>query len=170
MSHQVSTERNEEIDPRRCEHVREDGSHCKGWKVKGRAYCAGHSGIGIAADPKSFARTASAESARARSERAEVRREAAEGGLRAVLGRKLEQHANELADRLMDIVREGSDADALRAIEAMSNRVLGRPTEHVEVADVRLPKSVEDIRAMSPEERRAALRELNARLRTGTDD
>lgn len=47
-----------EIDPRHCEHFYGDGRRCKGWKVSGRSYCAGHSGLGVAASPQAAAAAA----------------------------------------------------------------------------------------------------------------
>ena len=167
----------ENVDPhaeKRCTHVKPDGTRCKGWRAKGADLCPGHlNGFGRGgADP----REAASRSAEVRREAAEDRSEAAavaRMGLQertaAFLARDDVQRA--LEQRWLDILENGSDADAIRLHAQLADRVFGRPTERVEVDDVRVPASVEEIRAMSPEERRAALRELNARLaRTGTED
>ncbi len=60
----------------------------------------------------------------------------------------------------LDIIMNGSDADALRAIEAMESRIYGKPTERVETSTV--PSTLEEVRSMSREERRAVLARLEA--------
>jgi hypothetical protein len=65
----------------------------------------------------------------------------------------------------LTIVEHGGDADALRAIEAMLSRVCGRPTERVETVEVREPETVEQLRAMSVDERAALIRPLQAQGR-----
>lgn len=74
----------------------------------------------------------------------------------------LERRAEEIEARLGDIITHGSDADALRAIEAWLSRVHGRPTEHT-VVEAPEPESLQELRRMSSAERRALL----ARLDTG---
>jgi hypothetical protein len=69
-------------------------------------------------------------------------------------------HGAELAARLLDIVRNGSDADALRAIEALNSRVLGRPTERVEVDAAERPRTMDELRKLTHEQRQALLLEL----------
>lgn len=44
----------------------------------------------------------------------------------------LEANATEIEARLLAIVRDGADSDALRAISDWINRVHGRPTERLE--------------------------------------
>jgi hypothetical protein len=65
-----------------------------------------------------------------------------------------------LPARLLDIVRNGSDADALRAIEALNSRVLGRPTERVEVDAAERPRTMDELRKLTHEQRQALLLEL----------
>jgi hypothetical protein len=60
------------------------------------------------------------------------------------------------------VIQFGTDADALRAIESWLSRVYGRPTERVEVDDVREPESYAELRAMSEAERLALAHRLEA--------
>jgi hypothetical protein len=57
------------------------------------------------------------------------------------------------AARLDRIARDGDDTAALRAIEALNNRVLGRPKETVETQTRGPHPDLEKIRNMSQEER-----------------
>jgi hypothetical protein len=61
-----------------------------------------------------------------------------------------------IVTRLMAIVTGGSDADALRAAEALMSRVYGRPTERVETT-VKRPQTAEDVEAISDAELEAYL-------------
>jgi hypothetical protein len=65
------------------------------------------------------------------------------------------------------VVRDGSDADALRAIESMLARVYGKSKETVEVSAVKEPETLEALRAMSREECKALLRQLEEQGRLG---
>lgn len=174
--HREEGKTEEAVDERRCAHVKDDGTRCKGWKVKGADLCAGHlNGFGRGgADPREAA-SRSAEVRKASADARSEARERAAGTLQdrtaAFLARDDVQRA--LERRWMDILDNGSDSDAIRLHAQLSDRVFGRPTERVEVEDVTLPSSIADIDAMTPEQRRAALREMTKRLeqrRTGTDD
>ena len=147
------------VDPRRCTHVKDDGTRCKGWKMSGSDFCAGHTlGFGRGSDP----REAASKSAAVRKGHAQARSEALQAARRRpqdVYRAALVEHAEELAARLLDIARNGSDSDALRAVEALNSRVLGRPTERVEV-QAEVPETVEALRRMSSAERMALLGQL----------
>lgn len=94
----------------------------------------------------------------AKREQAARRREAAERaklGLQAMLAEELERQAAEIVARLLGILRAGSDADALRAADLVLSRVYGRPVQPV--ASTTPPSTAEEVRAMTPEERRALL-------------
>lgn len=149
-----------EEDERHCEHIREDGSRCKGWKAKdGSGLCAGHSsGFGRGgADP----REAASRSAEARRGIADARSEARKLGLRDLLASRLEARADVIVSRLMNIVETGTDADALRAVDAMLSRVYGRPKESIEVAAVQAePETVQALRAMTVQQRADLIRSL----------
>lgn len=100
-------------------------------------------------------------SKRARSERAEARTatvENARKGLKALMAERLEAQADALVTRLLDIVEHGSDADALRAADTLMSRVYGRPVQPTEdLTPSAVPTTAAEVRAMSPEERRALL-------------
>lgn len=151
LGHDNSQGEEETVDPRRCSHLKGDGSRCKAWKVKGEPYCAGHLGLG-----KLDAKGAAAVSAKARQRTAEVRPKTYKQALQAAW----EQHAERIVARRLDIIDNGSDADALRAIEAMESRIYGKPKETVE--QVTTPRTVEALSAMTPEERRQLLIQLEA--------
>ena len=140
-------------DDRRCTEVGRDGERCKAWAVKGaeRQLCAGHAGLGVAASPDA-ARAAQKVATRRRREVAEERPRS----YRETLQRAWEENAADVVARRMEIIRNGSDADALRAIEAMENRIYGRATERVEV-EATGPSTVDAVRLMPLEERRALL-------------
>lgn len=89
---------------------------------------------------------------------------AARMGLRAMMAARLEQEAEAVVDRMLDIIRTGTDADAIRAAEAIMSRVYGRPVQPTEDLTPRVPSTAEEVRAMTPEERR---RLLAAALATG---
>ena len=81
--------------------------------------------------------------------------------LRDRLAQGLERNAELIERRLTAIIENGSDADALRAVQEWTNRVYGRPTERIENVDV--PTETERaIEAMTPQQRREALRQLEA--------
>lgn len=145
-------------DERRCTHVYEDGEkaglRCVGWSMKDSAaqLCAGHAGVGVAASPEA-ARAAQAVGAARRSEEAQKARETPQ----QVYRRLLREHAEKLGARLLDIAANGNDADSLRAIEQLTSRVMGKPKDTIEV-ETKTPSSIDDLRAMTMEERRAFIR------------
>jgi hypothetical protein len=147
------------VDSRHCEQRKQDGRRCRGWKVSGSSYCAGHSGLGVAASPEAAA-AAARQSAEVRQMKAQVAKR-----------------------RPIDVVREGLEADAeafyrvrreialdssaptgdrLRAIEQLESRALGKPKETVEHQGEENPLRDELLR-LPQEERRAWLRDLNSR-------
>jgi hypothetical protein len=67
--------------------------------------------------------------------------------------RRREEHAAEILARKLEIIRKGSDTDALRAIEQTESRIYGKPKETVETRST-------EIRAMPFEQKLALLREL----------
>ena len=139
---------------RRCAHLSELGEQCVAYATR-TGMCAGHSGAGVAARPSHHA----LRSAAVRQTKAAERKRTFQDRL----AQQLEEHAEAIVERLMEIVWSGSDADALRAIEAMANRVYGRPTARVETTVAETPRSVEAIRAMTSEQRHALLLRLEQR-------
>jgi hypothetical protein len=75
---------------------------------------------------------------------------------------ELEANSDEYTARLRDIILNGSDADSIRALQLLTDRVLGRPhsTTELTVDDAR-QRGEARVAAMSLEERREfALRRL----------
>ncbi len=64
-----------------------------------------------------------------------------------------------LGNRLAGIVKNGTDADALRAIEQWTSRVYGRPTEHVTTATEQ-PASLEALAQLTHKQRVELLRSV----------
>jgi hypothetical protein len=79
-----------------------------------------------------------------------------------VYAQALLEHAEEFADRLVEIARNGDDNAALRAIEALNNRVLGRPKETIEPVTPEPPADLQAIRDMTAAEREQLYRQLLA--------
>jgi hypothetical protein len=121
-----------EIDPRRCEHFSRDGRRCKGWKVRGSSYCAGHSGLGVAASPKAAA-AAARQSAVVRQEKAQVAKRRAVDVYREAV----EEHAEAFVRARLVIINDPTApaGDRLRAMEQLESRALGKPKETVEHQD-----------------------------------
>jgi hypothetical protein len=112
----------------RCTSKRRDGEDCQGFAVE-RGLCIAHSGKGRF--DTATARQAQARKAQLAAERRQARSET----LRDKLARQLEEQAGMITSRLSSIVESGTDADALRAIEAWLSRVYGKPTERLEVEE-----------------------------------
>ena len=55
--------------------------------------------------------------------------------------RRREEHAAEILARKLEIIRKGSDTDALRAIEQTESRIYGKPKETVEHHRPRSPSN-----------------------------
>ena len=112
------------LEKRRCAGIsRKTGEQCKAFAVHGEQYCAGHLGLGKL-DPHRAAEI----SAQVRRDTAEERRKAPIDVYRDTLAR----NAADYAERLDKIIRDGNDGDALRALEQLTSRVLGKPKEIVE--------------------------------------
>jgi len=78
----------------------------------------------------------------------------------------VERHAAECVRVRVAIMRdESAPAIArLQAMEQLENRALGRAVQPTEDLTPKTPETVDQIRALSPEERRALLRDLESRL------
>lgn len=164
-------------DERLCTHVREDGTLCGGWRVKGQELCAGHLGLGVAASPEA-ARAAQQAGVSRRSEIAQRRRRRAVDVYQDILELPVDdvralarQRDLSVAEAfavervLMALDDSYSGADRAKAMEQLEARAMGRPTERVEVEQSDPLR--ETLAGMSPEERRAMLMALP---RTGSDD
>src|SRR4051812_51573 len=98
---------NEKLPPdeKRCTGTGKDGDRCKAWAMKGaredlggERLCAGHGGKGLAASPEAASQAARL-SAEGRREQAVVRKMS----LRDALAARLEEQADVLVSRLLDI-------------------------------------------------------------------
>jgi hypothetical protein len=76
------------------------------------------------------------------------------------LRQMFEEHAAEILARKLEIIRKGSDTDALRAIEQTESRIYGKPKETVETRSTEIPEQLAEIRALSFEQKLALLRQL----------
>jgi hypothetical protein len=157
----------EHCDRRKCAHVYDDGRRCNGWKVKGEALCAGHLRLGIAADPHAYGQRGSTVSAQVRAERAQIRAEQRKSVSKrlddraaAFLEREDVQQAIE--ERWLAILRNGGDADAIRLLKDLTDRVYGTAIQRTKDETLKTPADIEAIRAMSSEERRAFIRAASA--------
>ena len=117
-------------DARRCQGEGRDGERCKAYAVRGQSLCAGHAGLGIAADPAA----AQAASVRVRKEQAEDRQHVAEKAQRTVkqaLAGLAEELVEELKGAYRAALRSGSADDLRRAqaAEYLLSRVYGKPAQ-----------------------------------------
>ncbi len=153
-------------DTRKCQHIYDDGRLCNAFAAKSTGKCPGHSGLGVAASPKRAAQR----SAKVRQTQAEARADKRKP-LKDLLADRLEANAETIASRLLGVVKSGTDADALRAIEQWTSRVYGKPTDHV-ATTVELPQALTDLAGMSAAERLELARQVAAgkRLRLVADD
>jgi hypothetical protein len=120
------------VDSRRCEQRKEDGRRCRGWKVSGSSYCAGHTGLGVAASPEAAA-AAARQSAVVRQEKAQVAKRRALDVYREAV----EEHAEAFVQARLSIINDStaSAGDRLRAMEQLESRALGKPKETLEHQD-----------------------------------
>lgn len=148
-----------------CTGTRKDGERCGAHALTDQELCAGHAGLGIAADPRAYAQAAAEASGRARSERAVQRRET----LLERIGRQTEERAAEIVAAYFAAGERGD----WRALEALVTRVHGKPVERVEVE---APADPLGVAAMTSVERQALIARLVAQhphlegLATGTDE
>jgi len=138
-----------------CQGKRKDGTPCPLKRAKGYGeYCRAH---GMTKEERA---ALSAAGHAARSAQRMAREDAVERGrmgLKALMAEELEAHAHSVVSRLLSIVETGTDADALRAAEVLMSRVHGRPVQPTEDVTVRPPSTMDELRALSPEERRALM-------------
>lgn len=120
----------------KCSETKHDGTPCKAWAIAATGKCAGHSKLGLAANPSASADKANA----VRRAKGERRRMTAID----VLHEKLEQQADVLINAALQAASEGD----WRATAWLYDRTYGRPTERVESTS-----SDADIRTMTSEQR-----------------
>lgn len=160
------------LDPRFCQKIHptghpKAGTQCQGTPSKSTGYCAGHAGsLGLL--------EAKPEGREGRNQQPDPildaardlanRSESAAQSLDADLARWLEAPGTRrrLRRRWDEILDKGGDAELLRLLKEMMDRVYGRASEAREQPQVTIPQTVRGIRAMGREERRAALVQLEA--------
>jgi hypothetical protein len=132
-----------------CEATKKNGEQCKGPAVKGQTQCAGHLGLGLAADPAGHAKRGAKRRHEVVAARAEARKRTAQDWLAL----ELEANARTIVAAAVSAAQDGD----WRAGAWLYERVYGKPQERLEVGQ---PGSVAEIAALSPDERKA----LRARL------
>lgn len=146
--------------PPRCSELRRDGQPCQAFATSS-GKCAGHSKLGMAADPQAYAAKGAAATNAQRRQRANKRRKDQELA-RMTPKQRLDQLAldqqSEVDAAFKDAIRTGSLEDLRRAqaSELLLSRVYGRPTERVEDARPVAPV-LEELAALSPEQRASLL-------------
>jgi hypothetical protein len=139
-------------EKRRCSQLNKKGDPCKAWALKGDELgrCPAHAGVALKNLDPVAAQQASAES----------RRERVEARKMSVLdwtARKLEERAEEIVEAYL---RAGQQGD-WRALDALVNRVYGKPTERL-VTEPPKPRWEQEMDELSLEE----LEALRAKYRT----
>lgn len=118
-------------DDRRCTGIsKTTGDRCTAYRARDLDVCAGHGRLGLAGDPERYSSEGGKARAAIQQERARKR------GLTAkdLLAQKLEEHAEEVVDALLQAIRDGD----WRAGEAWLTRVYGKPAEPEKGADAGL--------------------------------
>jgi len=112
-----------------CEGIKKNGERCGARAVHGERLCAGHLGLGLAADPKAASRRGAARSAQVRAERVEARKR----GIKQALADAVEQeYLDDILDAYGRGLRDPDAAVAVRSAEALLSRVHGKPKETIE--------------------------------------
>ena len=107
----------------RCTATKANGQPCGAYATK-TGKCAGHSRLGFAADPSTFAKLGNRRSAEVRQEKAEQRRKT----YLDILAEELENDALQNVEAMRKAASEGD----WRALETWVTRVHGKPVERVE--------------------------------------
>lgn len=128
----------------KCSETRTDGEPCNAWATS-TGKCAGHSGLGIGADPAALGLRGHA----SRSRNAAKRRES----LLERISRLTEEKASQITDAYL---QAGAGGD-WRALEALITRVHGKPVERV---SVEAPTDPLGVQAMSSAERQALIAQV----------
>lgn len=81
-------------------------------------------------------------------------------GLAALIGAKVEDRAEDLVRRALELALSPDDATAKAGLQLLWDRHLGRPISRTEDVTPELPADIEALRSLSPDERRAMLRSL----------
>lgn len=140
----------------RCPETKKNGEPCTAWATY-TGKCAGHSHLGVSADPVANQARAT-EAKRAASERKRKAAELAAMTPKQKLERLAHDQYTQVEAAFKDAIDSGSLEDLRRAqaSELLLSRVYGRPTERVEDARPVAPV-LEELAALSPEQRAALL-------------
>jgi hypothetical protein len=133
----------------RCAAVKADGTPCRAFALRDGDLCAGHAGIGLAANPREAGLKGCARSAEVRAERAEIRKR----GVRQVLAEAVEEEFLPAIKRAYGRGLESDDPSiAVRSAEALLSRVYGKPKETI-VDNREVPADFQAVRDMTSEQR-----------------
>lgn len=136
--------------------MKEDGTQCQGWRVKGEDLCAGHLRLGIASDPEGYGKLGARISGENRHDRAEARKKRTQD----VLVDAIEELQGEIREAYGAAIRgEDGALDRVRAAEMLLSRVWGKPKETT-VHEVELPEDFQTLRSMSIEDLATLYRQL----------
>jgi Ni,Fe-hydrogenase III component G len=108
-------------------------------------------------------RAAANASAKTRRERAEKRAEVRNRTLKDAIAERVEERAEQLVTRLLAIAEGGNDADALRAISTLLDRLYGKPRESVTV-ETEESEAARALRDLTPEQRLALWKQRGLRV------
>lgn len=130
--------------PSRCSATRADGRACTAWATK-TGFCAGHSGLGVAADP-SESGFKGADTRRENAAKRRLHAERREMTLAEALAEKAAEERDALVEALFGPVLsdQTSPMEKHRASIAILERMLGKPKEPavVETTEEELPLEV----------------------------
>jgi hypothetical protein len=141
----------------RCKELNKQGEPCRSTSVGSDGLCAAHSGKTQFGTAETSRKGAEA-SVQARKEKAaarEARAEEASMSLTELLKLRALERREELVKALLDAAAQGRDVPALRMVW---DRLDGKVADKLEL-EAAQPQSLEDIRAMSPEQRLAFIRQ-----------
>ncbi len=132
----------------KCTKTKKNGDPCGAGAVTGQTQCAGHLGLGIASDPKTYGSKANKASVKARQARVENRKR----GFLTALAAKTHDHAEAIAENWVMQAK-----DDVKAAESLTTRLYGRPVERIELDTPADPMGVQ---AMTPQERSRLLAQV----------
>lgn len=107
-----------------CTALKADGNRCKAYAVKEQTKCAGHLGLGIAADPKTYGSMGAAASLDTRQEQAAARKRSAKDWI----SHELEHRGREIVAAAADAAIDGD----WRAGAWLFDREYGKPAERID--------------------------------------
>lgn len=148
-------------DDLRCIGLKKDGTRCSLKRATGYGdFCRAH---GMTPEERMALVRSGVEARQRRAEEKSAAVERGRKGIKVLMAERLEEEAERVVGRLLDIVAHGTDADALRAADLVMSRVHGRPVQPTEdLTPERVPTTADEVRGMSPEERRLLIAAVEA--------